>query len=285
MSTRDPDVSAAGNSADDGNEFIQDAMDEDAAAVQGPEIAPVTTAGRRAHAAKTWLRRPPAWAIAAAVAAVVGLAVGLLVGGGAPAPQQAAAPNSTKAAGPSGIPQLVTTLAHIVPVQVMIPAISVDASLVNLGLNTDGTLEVPQNFDNAGWFTGGNYPGDPSGPPGVIAGHVDNRAGPAVFFKLRDLVAGDEVQVVRADNTVAVFVVTASAQYPKSEFPAAEVYAPAADSELVLITCTGDFNENTRSYLDNLVVRATLDMGRSLEESNQRVAEGLLPPAVNQENV
>ncbi|MBA3339744.1 MAG: class F sortase [Geodermatophilaceae bacterium] len=287
MSTRDSDESAdGGSSADNGNELIQDAMDEDAAAVQGPEIAPVTTAGRRAHAGKTWLRRPPTWAIAAAAAAVVGLVVGLLVGGGDPPPQQAAAaPHSTRAAGPSEIPQVVTTLAHIVPLQVTIPAIGVDAPLVNLGLHTDGTLEVPENFDNAGWFTGGNYPGDPSGPPSLIAGHVDNSSGPAVFFALKNLVAGDEVQVLRADNTVAVFVVTASAQYPKSEFPAAEVYAPVGDSELILITCTGDFNENARSYLDNLVVRATLNMDRSLEESNRRLAEGMLPPPVNQENV
>jgi sortase (surface protein transpeptidase) len=185
---------------------------------------------------------------------------------------------------PSEIPQIVTSLAHIAPVQVMIPAIDVDSPLVNLGLNADGTLEVPSNYAKAGWFTGGNYPGDPTGPPGLIAGHVDDYTGPAVFYELSSLVAGDEVHVVRADNTVAVFVVTATAQFPKDAFPADQVYAPVPGSEIVLITCTGDFNEDARSYLDNFVVRAALDMERSLEESNLRAAQGQTPPAVNQEN-
>lgn len=280
MSTRDPDEPTG-----DRTEFIDEAMDQDAAGVPGGTIAPVTTAGRRAHAAKTWLRRPPTWAIAAAAALVVGLVVGLLFGGGDPQPE--ASPPETTTSRPattSGIPQVVTSLAHIAPVQVIIPSIGVDSSLVNLGLNADGTLEVPTDYAKAGWFVGGNYPGDPSGPPGLIAGHVDDNTGPAVFFELSSLVVGDEVHVVRADNSVAVFAVTTTAQYPKDEFPAAEVYAPVPGSELVLITCTGEFNESARSYLDNFVVRALLNMERSLEESNLRLAQGLTPPAVNQEN-
>ena len=137
----------------------------------------------------------------------------------------------------------------------------------------------------AGWFTGGNYPGDPQGPPGLIAGHVDDFTGPAVFYRLRDLAVGDEVMVTRADNTVAVFTVTASDEYPKDAFPAAEVYAPVGDSELVLITCTGTFDQGARSYEDNLVVRATLDLARSLEESDVRIASGAAAPAADQPNV
>ncbi|MGI8722206.1 MAG: sortase domain-containing protein [Geodermatophilaceae bacterium] len=280
MSTRHPE-----DHDGDRSEFIDATMTEDAASVPGTEIAPVTTSGRRAHAG-TLLRRPPTWAIATVAALVIGLVVGLLVGRG-DSPQQTTAPGSGSAAMPTmptEIPQVVTSLGHIAPVQVMIPAINVDSPLVNLGLNADGTLEVPSDFAKAGWFTGGNYPADPSGPPGLIAGHVDDYTGPAVFYELSSLVAGDEVQVVRADNTVAVFVVTATAQFPKDAFPADQVYAPVPGSELVLITCTGEFNENARSYLDNFVVRAGLDMERSLEESNLRAAQKLTPPAVNQEN-
>ncbi len=280
MSTREPEEHDG-----DRSELIDATMDEDAASVPGTAIAPVTTSGRRAHAGKKLVRRPPTWAIATVAALIVGLVVGLLVGRGedSTAPE-ASAPESRQSVTPSEIPQIVTSLAHIAPVQVMIPAIDVDSPLVNLGLNADGTLEVPSNYAKAGWFTGGNYPGDPTGPPGLIAGHVDDYTGPAVFYELSSLVAGDEVHVVRADNTVAVFVVTATAQFPKDAFPADQVYAPVPGSEIVLITCTGDFNEDARSYLDNFVVRAALDMERSLEESNLRAARGQTPPAVNQEN-
>jgi len=283
VSTRDPEEHDG-----DRSELIDATMDEDAASVPGPAIAPVTTSGRRAHAGKTWAHRPPTWAIAAVAALVVGLVVGLLFGGGDDAAPRASAPESTRAvtttSTPTEIPQVVTSLAHIAPVQVMIPAIGVESSLVNLGLNADGTLEVPVDYERAGWFTGGNYPGDPTGPPGLIAGHVDDYTGPAIFYELSSLVAGDEIHVVRADNTVAVFAVTATAQFPKNEFPADQVYAPVPGSEIVLITCTGEFNEDARSYLDNFVVRAALDMQRSLEESNLRLAQGMTPPAVNQEN-
>ena len=233
-------------------------------------------------------RRVPGWLIPTVAALAVGVLTGALLFGGDPeegtAAPSAAAAVPTNSAGET-VPHLVTALTRAEPVQVDIPAIEVSSSLVDLGLNPDGTLEVPVDFSRAGWFTGGNYPGDPQGPPGLIAGHVDDYTGPAVFYRLRDLAIGDEVMVTRADNTVAVFTVTTSDEYPKDAFPAAEVYAPVGDSELVLITCTGTFDQGARSYEDNLVVRATLDLARSLEESDARIASGAAAPAADQPNV
>ncbi len=177
------------------------------------------------------------------------------------------------------------SLARAEPVAVDIPAIEVSTPLVDLGLNSDGTLEVPVDFSKAGWFTGGNAPGDPEGPPALLAGHVDDRTGPAVFFRLPELEIGDEVLVTRADNSVAVFTVSDRRQYPKDALPTDEIYAPVDESEVVLITCTGAFDETARSYLDNLVVRATLDMARSLEETERRLASGLAAPAADLPNV
>lgn len=232
-------------------------------------------------------RRLPSWLIPTGAALVVGVLVGALVFGGgddAPAAARTAAAAPTDSAGET-IPHLTTALTRSEPVQVDIPAIEVTSSLVDLGLNGDGTLEVPVDFARAGWFTGGNLPGDPQGPPALIAGHVDDFTGPAVFYRLRDLVVGDEVMVTRADNTVAVFTVTESTEYAKDEFPADQVYAPVGDSEVVLITCTGAFDQTARSYDDNLVVRATLDLERSLEESDARIAAGTPAPAGDQPNV
>jgi hypothetical protein len=232
-------------------------------------------------------RRVPGWLVPTVAALVVGVLLGaLLFGGGDDRRPAAAAPaTSTPAASPGDAASTVFDLAHAEPVAVDIPAIEVSSSLVDLGLNSDGTLEVPVDFARAGWFTGGNWPGDPNGPPALIAGHIDDYTGPAVFYRLVDLAVGDEVLVTRADNTVAVFDVTATEQYPKDAFPAERVYAPVGDSELVLITCTGSFDQGARSYRDNLVVRATLDLPRSLEESNARAAAGTPAPAGDQPNV
>lgn len=154
-------------------------------------------------------------------------------------------------------------LPHAEPVRIDVPDLGITSELVRLGLNDDGSLEVPEDFDLAGWYADGPAPGDVEAPPAVIVGHVDSTTGPAVFYRLRELVAGQEVHVTREDGSVAVFRVRDTVQYPKSALPADEVYARRSPSELVLITCSGAFDEVARSYLDNFVVTARLDRDAS----------------------
>jgi hypothetical protein len=142
------------------------------------------------------------------------------------------------------------------PLRLEIPAIGVSARLVRLGLGADGRMQVPDDFQAAGWFTGAAEPGQLG--PAVVAGHVDSRTGPAVFYRLRELRPGDEVRVVRADRRVVRFVVESLASYPKPELPADRVYGPTTAPALRLITCAGSFDRRRRSYRDNLVVEATI---------------------------
>jgi sortase (surface protein transpeptidase) len=146
-------------------------------------------------------------------------------------------------------------LAPSPPVRVEIPAIGVSSSLVRLGLNPDRTMQVPGDFQVAGWFTGGPQPGQLG--PAVIAGHVDSRTGPAVFYRLRDLRPGDQIRVVRADRRVVRFEVDSLASYPKRSLPSEAVYGATTAPVLRLITCAGTFDRSSRSYRDNLVVSAT----------------------------
>jgi sortase (surface protein transpeptidase) len=141
------------------------------------------------------------------------------------------------------------------PVRVEIPAIGVSSPLVRLGLGPDGTMQVPGDYQVAGWFTGGPQPGQLG--PAVIAGHVDSRTGPAVFYRLRDLRPGDQIRVVRADRRVVRFRVDSLASYPKQSLPGEEVYGATTAPVLRLITCAGTFDRARRSYRENLVVSAT----------------------------
>lgn len=152
---------------------------------------------------------------------------------------------------------------HVKPISVAIPRIDVSSTLVKLGLNADNSLEVPEDYSKAGWYTRGSYPGDNGGPPALIVGHVDNSEGPAVFYDLDQLKIGDEILVTREDGSTAVFVVYDGQQFPKNSLPTEELYADRDDSEIVLITCSGDFDVEAGSYLDNYVVRAKLDRERS----------------------
>jgi sortase (surface protein transpeptidase) len=134
-----------------------------------------------------------------------------------------------------------------------VKAIGVDTTLETLRIGADGELTAPKNFSKAGFYADGTLPGDPG--PAVIAGHVDSKRGPAVFYKLRELEAGDRIDVYR-DGTRVRFTVVSTAWYPKDRFPTAKVYGPTPDRQLRLITCGGVFDHRLRSYKDNLVVYA-----------------------------
>jgi hypothetical protein len=139
------------------------------------------------------------------------------------------------------------------PTRLRVKAIGVDTTLESLHLGKGGALTPPKNFAKAGWYSDGTAPGDLG--PAVIAGHVDSKRGPAIFYKLRELEAGDRIEVVRGGKTVR-FTVVSTAWYPKTKFPTEQVYGPTPDRQLRLITCGGVFNHTLRSYKDNLVVYA-----------------------------
>jgi sortase (surface protein transpeptidase) len=155
---------------------------------------------------------------------------------------------------PTPATQPARTPRHGAPVDLSIPAIGVQTRLVRLGLNPDGSLEVPTDFSVAGWYRLGPKPGQPGAA--VIAGHVDNTEGPAVFYRLGELAPGDLIRVRMADGSMKRFHVYAVREYPKTAFPTSLVYGATPNPELRLVTCGGPFDSNTGHYLDNIVVFA-----------------------------
>ena len=145
------------------------------------------------------------------------------------------------------------------PVRLRIPAIGVDAPLVRLGLDADGTIAAPRRWGDAGWYAAGPRPGQPG--PAVILGHVDSTTGPAVFHRLAAVAAGTPVLVDRADGTTVRFRVSGRLQVAKSQFPADLVYGPTLSPSLRLVTCGGDYDRRTRHYTDNVVLTAVPDRG------------------------
>jgi len=145
---------------------------------------------------------------------------------------------------------------RLTPVRVQIPSIAVDATLMNLGLRDDGTMEVPPDGTQAGWYTGAPAPGELG--PAVIAGHVDWGGHPGVFYRLRALKPDDRIVVTREDGTTAMFRVTRLEQVLKSNFPTKMVYGNIDHAGLRLITCGGSFDPQARSYDGNVIVFAEL---------------------------
>lgn len=142
------------------------------------------------------------------------------------------------------------------PTRVTIPAIGVSSSLEDLHRGAAGELDPPEDWDSAGWFSDGIVPGEVG--PAVIAGHVDSPTAAAVFFRLDELVPGDEITVAMSDGTTRTFTVDRSERAAKSAFPTSDVYGTAPTPQLRLITCDGTFDTATGHYTDNLIVFAEL---------------------------
>ncbi|GLZ48976.1 class F sortase [Actinomycetospora sp. NBRC 106375] len=222
-------------------------------------------------------RRPLLVGIAVALAGL-GLVVGLIGLVGRPGPP---APDGTPAASagpgaadpvagtarptaPPGRPQTPSSESRqrpasgSPPVGLEVPAIGVSTPVNTVGLNPDGTLEVPApgpQYDQAAWYRGSPTPGRLG--PSVILGHVDSAAdGPSVFFELGRLRPGDMITVTLADRSARTFAVDNVRRFPKDAFPRLEVYGDTPGPELRLITCGGPFDSAVRSYEDNTVVFA-----------------------------
>jgi sortase (surface protein transpeptidase) len=140
------------------------------------------------------------------------------------------------------------------PVAVSIPRIGVQSTLVELGLDENGKMELPDPAV-AGWFNRGPTPGALG--PAVITGHVTWN-GPAVFYRLGAVRRGDQVSVTRKDGKTAVFTVTRVAKYSKSRFPSQAVYGAIDHAGLRLITCGGRYDAARHTYPDNVIVFAKL---------------------------
>jgi hypothetical protein len=209
--------------------------------------------------------------------AAVATGVALIAGGGSmlglaataqrqapqPGPAQAGAiPAPTKAHGSVSTTTQGPALARSLPISISIPAIGVRSRLLYVGLNPDGTIQVPPLNDppltnEAAWYKYSPTPGQPG--PSVIEGHVDSRrGGPSVFFRLGALKPGDLVDVTLADGQVAVFAITGVRLYPKGQFPTSTVYGNVDYAGLRLITCGGSFDERSHSYTSNIVAFASL---------------------------
>ncbi|QGZ51824.1 class F sortase [Streptomyces sp. QHH-9511] len=179
---------------------------------------------------------------------------------GPPQPLAAAAPGRS---GDAGTPATGTAAAVPAPLtasrpeRVRVPALRVDAPVMDVGLDAEGWIDAPPSYEKnlAGWFTGAVTPGEQG--TSVVVGHVDTPDGRAVFFGLGALRKGHHVEIARRDGTTAVFAVYGVEVVSKDRFPAERIYKDGALPELRLLTCGGRFTKE-KGYDGNVVVSARL---------------------------
>ena len=145
------------------------------------------------------------------------------------------------------------------PIHLIIDAITVNNPIINVGLEEDGAMEIPEDIFELGWYELGVRPGELGSA--VIAGHVDSREqGMGAFFDLRFLREGDSIITLHEEGEQLSWTVYLTEQYNKPDMPMEELFRQGGTTkELVLITCGGQFDPTARSYEDNFVVYAILD--------------------------
>ncbi|MEU1284757.1 class F sortase [Kitasatospora sp. NPDC005856] len=143
------------------------------------------------------------------------------------------------------------------PTRLLVPSVGVDAPVADLGLNPDGTVEVPpaDRGEEVGWYRNGPTPGETG--PAVLIGHYDTAHGPAVFKQLPKLRPGELIRIRRADGSTVDFKVRTLLQAAKDRFPTEQVYGDTPAPALRLITCGGRIGSDGH-WTDNIIVLADL---------------------------
>lgn len=126
--------------------------------------------------------------------------------------------------------------------------------VVPIGVSAAGVLEPPSDISTAGWWVSGPRPGAPG--RAVITGHIDSTAGLGAFAALDLLRSGDAIALHEADGRILQFKVTDRQQIEKTQLDPGLLQHTTNVSDLLLVTCIGNFNYSTRSYDSNLLITA-----------------------------
>lgn len=142
------------------------------------------------------------------------------------------------------------------PIELIVPSLHIDAPIEQVGLDDDGGMQSPSGPNSVAWFAPGFRPGDPGNA--VMAGHVDWVDRAAVFWFVKNLSPGDEVDVNYDDGSSAAFSVDEVDVYNDDQAPMDQIFAAGDTPHLNLITCGGTFNRATHNYDHRTVVYTSL---------------------------
>lgn len=142
----------------------------------------------------------------------------------------------------------------VTPAQIQIPKIDVDTAIEQVGVLENGQMGVPEDENQVGWFEPGVKPGRKGNA--VVAGHVDSKTGPAIFYRLDQLTKGDEVLIIDEAGNTLRFRVSKTKRYDTKTAPIEEIFGATSNRSLNLITCSGTFGDE--GYDERFVVYTEL---------------------------
>ena len=143
-----------------------------------------------------------------------------------------------------------------IPTRITIPTLDVKANIEVVGKDKQGRMDVPKQTDQVAWYKYGAKAGQTGNV--VLAGHLDDQEGPAVFYDLAKMKKGQRIEVTGKAGQQVSYVVTNVMSYPVDEAPVGSIFGATVMNKLTLISCIGTFSES-KGYDQRLVVTAEQD--------------------------
>jgi sortase (surface protein transpeptidase) len=143
------------------------------------------------------------------------------------------------------------------PKKIIIPELGIDTYIQQVGVDQDKKVAAPDNIFLVGWFNQSQRPGQKG--LSVMAGHVTGKNADAIFVKLGQVAIGQRYTVELGSGKQLSYEVTSKQTLPEAQ-SASAIFSqdPQTVSQLNLVTCSGEFNEQTRLYPDRTIVTSRL---------------------------
>lgn len=163
----------------------------------------------------------------------------------APAPLASTTP-------PVAVASTTKKISSITPYELSIPSIKLDTSVIPVGLNAKGEMDVPSGkTNNVGWYKGGAKPGAVGSA--VLDAHVF-----AAFKNLDDVKVGDSVYVTDVHGNELHYIIEKTETLPLAQISTQKLFNRSDTARLNLITCAGKYRATMGTYDHRFIAYAVL---------------------------
>jgi sortase (surface protein transpeptidase) len=176
----------------------------------------------------------------------------------------AATTTNSDSTAPSTAPITADTLRsyHVAPDAaryIRIGKLGVLARVLQVGTTKSGALATPNNVFDAAWYKDSAKPGEPGAT--LIDGHVSSWTTNGVFYGIKGLAAGDNIEIERGDGKQLEYTVVKTVTYPVDSVDMTSLMKPvtAGKSGLNLITCGGKYDSKSGEFTQRIAVYASLN--------------------------
>ncbi len=165
-------------------------------------------------------------------------------------------PEDKKGVGPIGedkpsdtvINRYATTASHTR--YISIPAVGVTkARVMRSGVANDGSIELPTNIWDAGWYESSALPTDKQGSV-LIIGHIKGETSPGLFYDLYRIKVDDVISMTLGDGTIVKYRVIAKEDVLSDNIDQNGILKSrdTSNASLTLLTAIGELNPTTGVY-------------------------------------